>query len=128
MNTGARATKPRIVKANTLHEVKTPERCFIAENWSSEKVSIARARVKKGITTLAHHLEGVDEIYLITKGNAQVDVGDVAPTVVTAGDVVFIPAGVSQRITNIGRTDLVFYCVCTPRFTEECYRNDSAEK
>jgi len=64
-------------------------------------VSIARARVKKGITTSAHHLEGVDEIYLITKGNAQVDVGDVAPTVVTAGDVVFIPAGVSQRILTL---------------------------
>jgi len=120
--------KPRIIKADTLHEIKTPERCSIAENWSSEKVSIAQARVKPGIATLAHHLEGVDEIYLITKGKAQVDGGDITPTPVTAGDAVFIPAGKTQRITNIGKTDLVFYCICTPRFTEDCYRSDSDER
>jgi mannose-6-phosphate isomerase-like protein (cupin superfamily) len=31
-------------------------------------------------------------------------------------DVVTIPAGVSQRIHNVGDTDLIFLCVCTPRF------------
>ena len=128
MNASARNMKSRIVKADTLHEFKTPERCSIAENWSSERVSIARARVKPGITTLAHHLEDVDEIYLIMKGKGQVDVGDLEPTEVTAGDIVFIPAGTSQRITNIGRTDLVFHCICTPRFTEDCYRDDSQTK
>jgi hypothetical protein len=30
-------------------------------------------------------------------------------------------AGATQRITNIGRTDLVFLCVCTPRFRPENY-------
>ena len=120
--------KQRIIKADTLHEIKTPEHCSIAENWSSEKVSIAQARVKPGITTLAHHLEGVDEIYLITKGKAQVDVGDITPIPLTAGDTVFIPAGTSQRITNVGKTDLVFYCICTPRFTEDCYRFDGDKR
>lgn len=120
--------EPRIVKAESLHEFKTPEHCFIAENWSSEKISIARARVKPGIATVSHHLEGVDEIYLVTKGKGRVEVGTVKPTEVAAGDMVFIPAGTTQRITNIGKTDLLFYCVCTPRFTEDCYRHEGTKK
>ena len=58
--------KPKIVKANTLNEYLTPERCYIAENYSDKDVSIARATVKPGVTTIAHHLKGVQEIYLIT--------------------------------------------------------------
>jgi mannose-6-phosphate isomerase-like protein (cupin superfamily) len=40
---------------------------------------------------------------------------------VRPGDVVVIPAGESQSIANTGAVDLVFYCICTPRFTPECY-------
>jgi mannose-6-phosphate isomerase-like protein (cupin superfamily) len=116
--------QPKIVKADSLKETLTPERCFIRENWSSKNVSIARARVKSGVTTKAHHLVGVDEIYLITKGKGKVKIGKLAPTEVEAGDTVFIPAGVSQQITNISKSDLVFYCICTPKFTAECYRDE----
>ena len=119
---------PRIIKAQSLHEFKTTEGCSIAENWTSEKVSIARARVKTGITTVPHHLEGVDEIYLIVKGKGRVEVGTLEPTDVAEGDTVFIPAGTSQRITSIGKTDLVLYCICTPRFTENCYRDETPRK
>ena len=114
--------KPKIVKADILKETLTDEQVYIAENYSDEDVSIAQARVKPGITTLTHHLEGVNEIYLVTSGVGQVDVGDLKPTKVRKGDLVVIPAGSSQRISNIGKSDLVFYCVCTPRFTQECYR------
>jgi mannose-6-phosphate isomerase-like protein (cupin superfamily) len=123
--------KPTILKANLSSEFSTSERCFISELWSSaknEKVSIARARVEPGVTTIAHHLEGVDEIYLITKGKGRVGLGDLEPAEVSEGDTVIIPAGTSQRITNTGKTDLVFYCICTPRFTPECYRDEEAQK
>ena len=119
--------KPKIVKANSLKEAPTAERCLTAENYSSEDVSVAQARVKPRITTLAHHLVGVNEIYLITSGKGQVDVGDLKPTKVTKGDLIVIPAGASQRISNIGKTDLVFYCICTPKFTAECYRDEEAK-
>ena len=33
-----------------------------------------------------------------------------------------IPAGVRQRIRNTGPTDLVFLCICTPRFEQSAYR------
>jgi mannose-6-phosphate isomerase-like protein (cupin superfamily) len=113
--------KAEIIKTKLLKEYLTPERCFISENLSSEKVSIARARVKPGVTTVAHHLEGVDEIYIITKGKGRVYVDNLDIAEVSVGDVVAIPAGTSQRIANVGKTDLVFYCVCTPRFTLDCY-------
>jgi mannose-6-phosphate isomerase-like protein (cupin superfamily) len=35
--------------------------------------------------------------------------------------VVVIPAGVRQRIENIGPGDLIFLCICTPRFCVENY-------
>jgi mannose-6-phosphate isomerase-like protein (cupin superfamily) len=46
-------------------------------------------------------------------GNGQADV--------RPGDVVVIPAGVAQSIANTSARDLVFYCICTPRFTPACY-------
>ena len=36
---------------------------------------------------------------------------------------VWIPAGVPQRISNTGEGDLVFHCLCTPRFRQEAYRD-----
>ena len=37
-----------------------------------------------------------------------------------------IPAGTAQQITNTGPEDLVFLCVCTPRFTPNCYRDSES--
>lgn len=119
--------KPKIVKANSLKEYLTPERCYIAENWGildDKKVSIACATVKPAVTTKAHHLEGVQEIYIITTGTGKIYVGDLEPAKVVKGDVVVIPVGTIQRISNIGKTDLVFYCICIPAFTAKCYHND----
>ena len=89
--------KPKIVKANSLTEDPTYERCFIAENYSSDNISVARARVKPGVTTVAHHLSGVKEIYLIASGQGKVEVGDLQPTEVVEGDVIVIPAGTSKE-------------------------------
>ena len=83
-------------------------------------MSIARARVEPGVTTQPHRLRGVVERYLIIEGEGRATVGG-AESDVRQGDVVLIPAGVSQQIANTGADDLVFYCICTPRFTPECY-------
>jgi len=121
--------EPKIVKATSLKEFLTPEGCFVSENWGlvsfgDEAVSIARARVEPGVTTKAHHLEGIQEIYLIVKGKGKVQIGGLEPANVEEGDAVFIPEGTSQKITNLGKTDLVFYCICTPAFTQDCYRDE----
>jgi mannose-6-phosphate isomerase-like protein (cupin superfamily) len=121
INTTGETLKPKIIKDKNLKQTPTPERCEIAENFSSQAVSIAKATVKPKTSTITHHLKDVEEIYIITSGRGTVQVGSLKPTEVGVGDVVVIPAGVSQKITNTGEADLVFYCVCTPRFTADCY-------
>lgn len=120
---------PKIVKATSLKEVWTSERCFIYENYGvttagDKTISIARARVEPDVATKAHHLEGVKEIYLIVKGKGRVTVGELRDVDVSEGDVVVIPEGVTQKIQNTGKTDLVFYCICTPSFDKKVYRED----
>lgn len=118
------AVSPKIYKQDFAVEFDTPERCFIIETANDsedEAVSIARARVEPGVTTAWHKLSGVAERYIIVSGTGRIEVGDLEPADVDAGDVVRIPPGIHQRITNTGEVDLVFYAVCSPRFTPECY-------
>ena len=117
--------QPIILKQDLSKEFHTPERCFIFEslNASNDCLSVARARVEAGITTRWHCVEGTVERYIIAEGDARVQVGDLEPQNVGPGDVVLIPAGVRQRITNVGLADLIFYCVCTPPFEQRNYRD-----
>ena len=113
-----------IHQADEADEFFTPERCFILElcNSDDDEMSVARARVEPGVTTQLHRLNGVEERYLLVAGRGRMEVGEIAPREVGPGDVVLIPAGTPQRITNTGSEDLVFLCVCTPRFFPECYQ------
>ena len=102
----------------------TEERCFIVETWnhpSDPAVSLARARVPPSVTTARHAL-AVDERYLIESGRGRVEIWGIE-TDVAPGDVILIPAGTTQRIRNLGDDDLVFLCVCTPRFEPSHYRD-----
>jgi mannose-6-phosphate isomerase-like protein (cupin superfamily) len=105
-------------------EYWTPERCYITEylnRASLPSVSVASARVEPGVTT-ALHVVGVDEWYLIRSGHGLMQVGDREPWAVGPGDTVRIPRDSAQRITNTGTDDLLFFCVCVPRFTPGTYR------
>jgi mannose-6-phosphate isomerase-like protein (cupin superfamily) len=100
-------------------EFYTDERCYITELHNTdadEGCSLARARVEPGVTTRLHKVQGTIERYVILEGTAKVTVGDAAPVVVQPLDVVNIPAGTEQCITNTSEGDLVFLCICTPRF------------
>ncbi len=104
-------------------EFFTSEGCHISEVINQEdhpEVSLATARVRPGITTRWHTVEA-REIYYILSGQGRAFVGDKAYAV-QPGEAVSIPAGVRQRIANTGTEDLVFLCVCTPRFRQEGYR------
>ena len=105
-------------------EYESIERCHIVEvanDPGDEQVSIARARVEPGVTTAWHKLDGIVERYLIVAGQGRVEIGDLEPSTVAPGDVVRIPADCRQRITNSGREDLVFYAICSPRYSAEAY-------
>ncbi len=118
--------KERIMRFDPGREFYIKEGCFILELWNTAEdpvVSIARARVLPGATTRRHRLRGTVERYVIVEGTGSVEVGSLAPQRVNAGDVVLIPAGCDQRITNTGGGDLVFLAVCSPRFTDEVYED-----
>lgn len=104
-------------------EVWTGERCFITELVNDEawpEFSLARTRVEPGVTTQLHALS-VHEIYVIESGTGRMTVGDTAPFPVGPGDTVTIPRDVAQSIENSGSIDLIFVCVCAPKFSQECY-------
>ncbi len=116
--------RENILHAEPSAEFWTPERCFILElsnNPLDPEVSIARARVEPAVTTQLHRLNGIAERYVVTSGEGVMHVGDEPPTAVAPGSVVWVPDGVRQRITNTGDSDLVFLCVCTPRYFEGAY-------
>ena len=116
--------KPIILKQDLKTEFSTGERCYIIEsaNATNDHLSIARARVEPGVTTKWHCVEGTEERYILAEGRGRVEIGDLPAEEVGPGDVVLIPAGVRQRITNTGQIDLIFFCVCTPPFKQEAYR------
>ena len=101
------------------------ERIYAAEYINDPAVpnfSLARCRVKTGITTQLHSLS-VDEWYVVESGQGRMEVesqeNDIGP-----GSIVQIPKGVNQRVSNTGEHDLIFFCVCMPRFTPETYSTD----
>jgi mannose-6-phosphate isomerase-like protein (cupin superfamily) len=116
--------KEGVIKTRGKDEFFIEEGCFILEMWNTSEdgeASIARARVSPGVTTVRHRLKDTVERYVIMEGTGLVEVGDLPPAEVGAGDVVIIPSNTSQRITNTGESDLIFLCICTPRFVPEKY-------
>ena len=100
------------------------EECFVFEASNvpeDPQASIARIRVEPGGRTRWHRLQGTVERYYILEGRGLVEVGEIPPTEIGAGDVVLVPPMCRQRIENIGSGDLVFLAICTPRFLMDAY-------
>ena len=102
------------------------EGCFITELSNSAhdlEMSIARARVEPGTTTRWHRLRGTSERYVIGAGTGLVEIDSLPAQEVNVGDVVIIPAGSRQRISNTGSADLVFLAICAPPFRPGVYED-----
>ena len=118
--------KEAIISQDLSKEFYTREKCYITELSNTPEdpdASIARARVKPGITTRWHRLIGTAERYYIVSGSGRVEIGKLPSQEVGAGDIVLIPAMCRQRITNTGADDLIFLAICTPRFSDEVYED-----
>jgi|GEM_PF-25350 len=121
---GATPSEARLERAAQFVEKEqgNGEGCFIIQRLNEPAVpggSIAQARVAPGAKTALHTLSS-DERYLISEGQGLMQLGD-QQLFVRPGDVVSIPKRVAQRIQNVGPHDLVFQCLCTPRFTPAAY-------
>lgn len=118
--------KPVIHHPDPELEYFFDEGCHILESWNQPVdpgCSIARARVAPGVTTHWHRLRDITERYLILSGQGRVEIGERLPEDVVPGDLVLIPPGTAQRITNTGSDDLLFHAICTPRFVPEAYED-----
>lgn len=114
-----------IFKTTNTSEYFLDEGCFIREIMNTAdipNVSIAQARVEVGKTTELHTLTA-DEMYYILSGQGEVEIAGQPKTLVSVGDVAYIKANATQRITNTGKEDLIFLCICAPRFTPEKYES-----
>ena len=118
--------KPDIRRQQPDDEFYIAEGCHIIEvsNTADDPdASIARARLEPGKITRWHRLVGIAERYVIVQGRGRAEIGSLAPAEVTVGDVVLIPPGCRQRITNTGADDLIFLAICTPRFSYDAYED-----
>ena len=116
----------QVLNPDESDEYLTEEGCWILElsnDPQDPNVSVARARVEPGQTTKWHKVIGTEERYVLLAGQGSVEIGDLPPTAVGPGEIVRIPADVRQRIRNTGPDDLVFLCICSPRFRQSAYRN-----
>lgn len=105
-------------------EFLSSEGVHILESWNvseDPQLSIARARLGPGQASQPHRLRHTAERYVIVSGTGELQIGSLPPTLAHAGDVVYIPPGVRQSIVNTGAVDLVFYCLCSPRFDAADY-------
>ena len=107
-------------------EFTTAERCYILElinDVEDRSQSIARARVEPGITTAWHSLHGTSECYYILSGEGVVEIGETDKYEMKPHHLLRIPPHIPQRITNVGKDDLIFLCFCTPAFSAEIYED-----
>jgi len=112
-------TMSKIIVQSQVPESYFEEDCFIAELLNTPDcpgLSIARARVEPGVSTVLHRVRGADEIYYLLSGEGQVEMDGQIIGTMHPGDLLRIPADATQRITNTGREDLIFLAICTPRF------------
>ena len=79
---GGGVMNPGVKRPEGSKEYFTPEQCYILEVSNSpddEACSIARARVKPGVTTHWHRVRDTAERYVILQGRGRVEVGDLPP-------------------------------------------------
>lgn len=115
---------PNIYHTAPETEFYTPEQCHIIEIFnrlSNPELSIARARVEPGASTVNHRLRNTAEWYYILQGRGEMFLNGAPAGHVSPGMVVHIPANTPQYIRNTGPEDLVFLCICTPGFAEGVY-------
>lgn len=115
-----------VKKYDPSGQFATMEHCDINELLNmpqDSQYSIARASVAPGVMTQLHCVENTLERYVLLEGKGRVYIDHGPPEAVAYLDVVTIAPGMAQKIENTGTSELVFLCICTPRFEQKNYRN-----
>jgi len=91
-----------------LHPERDPVEC---------RYSLAIAWIEPGCSSRPHRLKQT-EVYYLVRGAGVMHVGDDARRV-SAGDMVYIPAGALQWLENDGGEVIEFACIVDPAWTAE---------
>ncbi len=113
--------KQQIVPGAAVGSYKTLDGSQIRElihpdHHAVRNQSLAEAQLSvDGVTTLHRHLCS-EEIYHVTRGLGEVEIGG-ERWPMTAGDSCVIPPGTPHRIFNRGREPLRLLCCCSPPYS-----------
>ncbi len=88
------------------------------EREGSENLSLARATVEPGASTLRHRHTKAEEIYYVLQGEGALEIGGAVERV-EPGDARLIPPGAEHRITAMGTEPLVMLCACSPPYEHD---------
>lgn len=80
--------------------------------------SLAEALVPPGGATHLHLHQQIEELYHVTAGEGEMQLGD-AQFPVRAGDTICIPPGMLHAISNAGVCDLRILCMCCPPYSHD---------
>jgi mannose-6-phosphate isomerase-like protein (cupin superfamily) len=84
---------------------------------NSEQQSIAEATVPPGGETVEHYHRTTEEVYLFTRGQGRMRLGQEEADV-RAGDTVVITPGVRHKLWNKNSQPLVLICCCAPPYRD----------
>ncbi|RME31685.1 MAG: cupin domain-containing protein [Candidatus Zixiibacteriota bacterium] len=96
-----------------LRELLHPDR----EYPFAGRYSLAYAVVPPGQSSLPHRLT-TDEVYYFLSGTGEMHIDD-ETAMVSSGEVVEIPPGATQWLSNTGSDDLAFLCIVDPAWRRE---------
>ncbi len=88
------------------------------EREGSRNLSLARAVVESGRSTIRHRHHKSEEVYYILSGEGALEIGARIERV-AHGDARLIPPGVEHRVTCVGPEPLVILCACSPPYSDE---------
>ncbi len=87
-------------------------------NSAIRNQSLAEARLAPGTSTAPHYHRRTEEIYYITHGHGEMQIGD-ERRAVKPGDAIAIEPGKVHTITNTGDEELRLLCCCAPAYEHD---------
>jgi mannose-6-phosphate isomerase-like protein (cupin superfamily) len=112
---------PEVVRVETRKPFITADGSEIRElagipSGNAANQSLAQATVPAGGDTIEHYHRVTEEIYLFTRGNGRMRLGD-EEFDVRDGDCVVIAPGVRHKLW--AEAELVLLCCCAPAYSHE---------
>ena len=102
----------------TAEPFTTKDGSTIRELHHTAEQSLAEALLEPDQGTQRHYHGRTEEIYLVTKGSGELEVGGETQRV-RPGDAILIPPGTWHTLENNGTSELTILCMCSPPYSHD---------